>query len=541
MKVRFASAILSIAMLSGALIATRPASAAGQQCDSLAMLKLPDATITGATLEPAGPFTPPAPPGVEAAAQNRVVRPIDMPSFCRVEITVKPAVRIEVWMPASGWNGNFEGIGGGGYVGNIGYAGLGNAVKAGYAAGNTDTGHVGGTADFALGHPELVTDFAYRAVHEMTLKSKAVVEAFYGKAPARSYYNGCSQGGRQGLEEAQKFPADYDGIVSGAPAVYHTAGMIRNIAAAQATLGDPDAYVPAAKLPAIQAAAFAQCDQIDGLKDGLIDDPRKCHFDTSVLLCKAGESDSCLTAKQITGLNALYADAKDGNGKLIYPGRFPGAESGWTSFVIGTPGKGGSSLVAGIGYMRFFIFNDPNWDYKTFDWSKDPQKAMDNPESKLIDAPSPDLKAFHDRGGKLIMYQGWGDEAVAPMATLHYYKEVVATSNGGKADSKDYETETEIFDKAAAKTGDFYRLFMAPGMDHCFGGPGPNVFDHQAAMVNWVENKQPPEKIIATHSTKGTVDRTRPLCAYPMTAQYSGSGSIDDAANFVCKMPPAAK
>src|SRR6185503_2940139 len=274
--------------MAGAMVAlwVPPIAAAAQPCESLMSLKLPDTTITAAAAVQGGPFAPPAPPvpGARAGA------PLPVPSFCRVQLTIAPQIRVEVWMPAAGWNGKFQGVGGGGFAGMIVYGALANALRSGYATASTDTGHQGNTAEFALGHPELVVDFGYRAIHEMTVKGKQITEAFYGMAPRESYFVGCSTGGRQALSEAQRYPDDYDGIVAGAPAIDWTRLNLSGIWGSLATLKDPDSYIPASKLPAIHAASVTACDQSDGIKDGLVSDPRACKFDPSTMVCKAGDA-----------------------------------------------------------------------------------------------------------------------------------------------------------------------------------------------------------------------------------------------------------
>ena len=302
-----------------ALLPHVPMQAAAPDCEPLSKLALPGATITEARSVPAGAFTPPE------------GKPIpDLPSFCRVAGVIKPSsdsnIQFEVWMPASGWNGKFQGIGNGGFAGSISYAGLAGAVRHGYATASTDTGHhaSGTDAGWALNHPEKIVDFGYRAIHETAAKAKAIIHAFYGEAPRRSYFSSCSNGGRQALMEAQRFPDDYDGIIAGAPANFWTHLLTQAAWDIQATMQDPAAYIPAAKIPAIEAAALAACDALDGVKDGVLDDPSKCHFDPSQLLCKGPESDACLTAPQVGALKKIYAGPRDSKGRQIMPGFSPG-------------------------------------------------------------------------------------------------------------------------------------------------------------------------------------------------------------------------
>jgi feruloyl esterase len=281
---------------------------------------------------------------------------------------------------------------------------------------------------------------------------------------------------------------------------------------------------------------MAQCDALDGLKDGIVDDPRKCKFDTSVLLCKGADSDTCLTAKQLTALNTLYADVKYPDGKEIYPAYEPGTERGWNLTTGAAPGRS-AFFNLGVGYMRYFVYGDPNWDFHSLDIAKD-MPLVDNEKTRsALDSTNPDLNPFRDHGGKIILYQGWGDDAVSPLHTINYYKSAVTVATGVGKGGDALTPENAEFDKASGQAGSFIRLFMVPGMNHCGGGTGPNVFDGFSALVNWVEKKQAPEQIVASHMSSGVADRTRPLCPYPQTAQYTGKGSVDDAANFVCKLP----
>jgi len=513
---------------------TPPIAAAAQPCESLTSLKLPDTTITAATLVQEGPFAPPAPPvpGARAGA------PLPVPSFCRVQFTVVPQIRVEVWVPATGWNGKFEGVGGGGYAGNISYPAMAIALRAGYATASTDTGHVGGDGSFALGHPELVIDFGYRAIHEMTVKGKQVVEAFYGMRPRESYFVGCSTGGRQGLAEAQRYPDDYNGIVSGAPAIDWPHLLVSAVWNAQATLKDPASYIPPTKLSAINEATLAACDATDGVKDGLVADGRQCKFDPSSLVCREGDSPTCLTPKQAEALKKIYTGPRYADGKQIYPPRLPGVERGWGNFTTGPEPGRAANVILGGGYLKYFVLQDANADPLAFDFATD-MKKVDNDEKDIVALQTfnTNLKPFRDRGGKLILYHGWGDDAISPLNTINYFKMVVDKTTGGPKATDASALEDAAFQQAARKTGDFMRLFMVPGMNHCGGGPGPNTFDAVTALSNWVEKKQAPDVLPGAHMTNGVADLTRPLCPYPQVAQYSGQGDVKDAANFSCRMP----
>jgi feruloyl esterase len=503
-------------------------SAQAATCEDLAALKLPDTTITLAKTV--------APGGYSSAAPYK-----DLPAFCRVAGVIKPTsdsdIKFEVWLPVANWSGKFHGIGNGGFAGSISYSGLAGAVLRGHATASTDTGHTGGNAEFALGHPEKLIDYGHRAIHEMTVKAKLIIAAFYGNAPKHSYFASCSNGGRQALMEAQRYPQDYDGLIAGAPANNFTntlKGFAWNMLHTQGTEG---AYISAKKLKAIEAASAAACDERDGVKDGVLDDPTKCKFDPAVLLCKGAETDDCLTEKQIAALKKVYSGPRDAKGKLLIPGFEPGGETGlggWTQWVTGTAtGTGSAQFFFSTQAYKFMVYGNPNWDFKTFNLDKDGPLA----EQKLaphLNAMNADLTEFKKRGGKLILYHGWNDAALPPQNTINYFN-AVQKQAGGKA-------------------GGFVRLYMVPGLQHCTGGPGPNRFgqmivpetfephnDMTLALERWVEAGQAPNEIIAvklqSNDPKSTVVRSRPLCPYPQVARYKGKGSTDDAANFVCVNP----
>ena len=532
--------------------------AAAMPCESLKSISLPGTTITAAELVAAGPYTPPplgpaggpvavgrgpesaavaagaqapatagrgAAAGAQAPAAGRGGRgdqppaapPLMLPAHCRVNAILRPSpdseIEMELWMPAEDWNGKFEAVGNGGWAGVISYAAMASALREGYATASTDTGHKGGNALFAIGHPEKLVDFAYRAVHEMTLKSKALVSAFYDRGPRLSYWNGCSTGGRQGLMAAQKYPDDFDAILAGAPANYQTHLHLWDLSVAVPALKDPAAAVPAAKLAMLNKAVVEACDAHDGVKDGLLNDPRSCHFDPSTLLCKGADGDTCLTPPQVESVKRMYSAVKTRSGEAVFPGKDPGSETGWN--VIS-----GGSQPPGVSVGSFQVaYNDANWDWKTFDLDRD-LKAVDEKVGSTINAINPDLSAFKARGGKLLLYHGWNDTAISAGNTVNYYSSVLA--------------------KMGPKQDNFVRLFMAPGMQHCGNGPGPNQVNYMGALERWREGNVAPDQLIASHVTNNRVDMTRPLCPYPQLAQYKGAGSTNDAANFVCKAPAKA-
>jgi feruloyl esterase len=484
--------------------------AAAVPCESLAKLALPHATITLAQPVAAGQLSLPAGavpsfPGFPAPKFD------NLPAFCRVAATLTPSadsnIKIEVWMPASAWNGKLESVGNGAWAGSIGYRDLATALTAGYAAASTDTGHTETTAAFVVGHPEKLVDFAYRAIHEMTLAGKDIVVGYYGNGPIRTYFNGCSTGGRQALAEAQRFPADYDGIIAGAPANYPTHLQGAQVWTAKISNQYPAGHIPPSKYPLIHNAALEACDALDGVKDRVLEDPTRCHFDPQVLLCKHGDDPSCLTAPQVEVARKIYS----GPGASLFPGLERGSELGWTNLSSPTP------MALAQETYQYLVFHDPHWDYLTFDPARDMALA-DKIAGPTMNSTDPNLNPFFQRGGKLLMYHGWADPGIAPRNSVNYYKSVVDTVGTVQA--------------AAS-----IRLFMVPGMGHCAGGDGTDTFDKIGTLAQWVERNQAPDRIPAAHRTQGVVDRTRPLCPYPEVAQYKGTGSTDDAANFVCRAP----
>jgi feruloyl esterase len=494
------------------LLLIAPAALAAS-CEELAALKLADTTITAAQSVAAGAFTPPAaPPGKGKGGGANAFA--GLPAFCRVAFTARPSpdseIRVELWMPASGWNGKFEGNGNGGWNGNIAPNTLAAGLQLGYAAAMTDTGHQGGSASFALGHPEKVVDFGHRAVHELAVKSKLILEAFYGRAPRFSYWNGCSAGGRQGIMEAQRYPGDFDGIVAGAPGINWSGRAMQAVWIGQAAHKSEASAIPAAKFAAVHNAVLEACDAIDGVQDGVLENPVKCRFDPQTIQCKGADDNSCLTPAQVETARAIYSDVINPRTRqVLFQRHEPGSEMGWNTMA------GPQPLGLGLDLFRYVVFQDPNWDYKTFDFAADVDKTRQ--ASAAMDALSPDLTAFFARGGKLLHYHGWADPQISPGASVAYFESVARAAGG------------------PARIQDNYRLFMVPGMAHCGGGDGVSTFDMLTVLEQWVEQKKAPDQVPASRLRNGAVDRTRPLCPYPQVAVYKGSGSIDDAANFSCR------
>jgi len=503
-----------VALALSATLASSPAS-----CENLKSISLPNATIVAAEMVPAGPYTPPgrggapAPPAAAPEGRGRggpAAPPQIVPARCRINAILRPSpdseIEMEAWLPDN-WNGKFQFVGGGGWAGIISFPAMVNAVLEGYATASTDTGHKGGNALFAINHPEKVVDFAYRAVHETTVQTKALIAKYYDRPARLSYWNGCSTGGRQGLMEAQKFPDDFDAIIAGAPANFQTHLHAWDLSVAVPALKDPAAAVPAAKLLMLNEAALNACDAQDGVKDGIINNPRACKFDPSVLLCKNGDAPNCLTAPQLESVKRAYATTKLKSGEAVFPGKEPGSETGWNVLA--------GQTAPGVSVGSFQVaYNDANWDPKTFDVDRD-LKITDEKVGSIINAVNPDLSAFKAHGGKLLLYHGWNDTAISPGNTINYYESVLKKM-GGKQD-------------------DFVRLYMAPGMQHCGNGPGPNQINYMAIMERWRESNQTPAAIEAYHVTNNRVDISRPLCPYPQVATYKGTGSPNDAGNFACR------
>ena len=480
---------------------------AATACADLAKLTLPETRITRAERVPAGEFTA---PGVQ--------RPLNVPALCRVAGTVAPAINFEVWLPeGTSWNGRFQAVGGGGLAGIISYPAMAEAVRAGYASSSTDTGHVS-TDTTWMTDRQRVVDYGYRAIHEMTVKAKAVIEEHYGREAEYSYFNGCSTGGRQGLMTAQRFPDDYDGIVSGAPVNRFTQLHMGQLWMAHATLKKPGAVLTRDDLTRVGEAAVAQCDANDGVKDGILTDPSTCNFDPSKV--------PGLSAAQVEALKLAYQGAVNPRtGDQFYAGLEPGGEGpqpgnpGWGMLMNGqTPFAISSSVLGGLG------FENPSWDWKTFDFDSDVE-LIDAKLFGVLNAVDPDLRDFKNGGGKLIVWHGWNDPGVMPQQTIDYYNSVVEFAS--KATDSD----------GAAFTDEYLRLFMLPGVGHCRGGVGPDQVDWMAALAGWVEKGQKPATIAASAVRDGEVTMTRPLCPHPQVARYKGRGDTNDAAGFECAAP----
>jgi len=487
--------------------------ARGRSCESLASLHLSETTITGATEITSGSFQPPFGPPLSG-----------LPAFCRVTLTVSPQINVEVWLPLVTWNGRFQAVGGGGYAGVISYGALAIALRAGYATASTDTGHSAVTqpgGSFALtpsGQLDfpIIEDFAFRSEHQMTLKGKTVLQDFYGRPAAFAYWNGCSTGGRQGLMEAQRFPDDYDGILAGAPAINWSKFIPAEFWPQLVMLQAHD-FVPQCKFAAANAAAIAACDGLDGVVDGVIDDPRACHFDPASLI---GTTTPCgtITATDADIIRAIWQGPRGPQGQFLWFGLEPGAS--FTGLANTQDASDGLPFPIATDWIKFFLLQNPGWDWHTATYPEFVQLFRQSVEeySRVIATDDPNLDAFEDHGGKLIIWHGWADQLIFPRGTIQYYERVQQAMGGGR------------------RTDEFARLFMAPGVAHCGGGTGPAPADPFGALVNWVEHHQAPDQLLATKTdATGAVVESRPLCPFPLEARYTGHGSTNDAANFTCR------
>jgi len=517
--------------------------AAALPCEGLTAVKLEKATITSVEMVPEGlapargggqgrgagagqPGRGGAAAGAPAAAGSEAnggrgaavparaggppAAPAVIPAHCRVQLDLKPSsdslIKMEMWLPpAAAWNGKFMGVGNGGFAGSIqGLASdMPQALRLGYATAGTDTGHQDQGGTWAIGHPEKMIDFGYRATHEMTLKAKQLVKEFYDRTPQYAYFKGCSTGGRMALMEAQRYPDDYDGIIAGSLANRHihmwTAGVERSVNLTR----HPEGAISAEQATQINAMVMNTCDT---RKDGFLNNPKACKVDFAALKCKAGANAdaTCLTDAQLKTVETYYRGVRNSKGDLIFSGQALGNPIGAQRPSAQGPG--------GVYDLVKIAYNDPNADWHTFDLDRD-MKYLDE-KIGYVDAVDTDMSKYKKSGGKLIITHGWADTGITPENTVWYYESVL--------------------DKMGKDQSDWMRLFMAPGMGHCGGGPGVNTFDSIGALEKWVEKGVAPDTMIGVGR-----DMTRPLCQYPMAAEYKGTGDSKDAANWSCKAPAA--
>jgi len=538
------------------------APAAATPCTDLLSLQLEHTIITSAQDNTTGTFVVPGSAPFTG-----------LPAFCRVTATLIPtsdsSIRIEVWLPETTWNGRFLGTGGGGFQGTITYRELASGIQFGFAAANSDlgtgssgcsplfcgsAGNMGNPLAIAFGdpaapstglfgHPERIKDFGYRAIHLMTVRGKEIANAFYRRSASKAYFAGCSTGGQNALMEAQRFPEDYNGILAGAAAFNRTHLHMAGLSVWQNTHATPGRFILPGQMTLINKAVLAQCVGRDGgaTTDQFLTDPRDCQFDPKALQCTGSNlPPACLTAEQVTTIRNYYAGTIDPRtGQVINPGAERGNE---TDNILALGLEFAENLPEppfdGLFYWVFgpsFGYPTGKPNYATFDFDRDVD-TVDDQLAKVLNATSTDLSEFNERGNKLIMYHGWADPLIPSPSSINYFNALVAGDNG---DNVQLAGVVRSLDRAhrLARTQKYARLFMVPGMFHCAGGPGPNVFDAITPLINWVENGVAPETIVATkfvNDTPPAVVMTRPLCVYPKVAKYIGSGSTSVAANFTC-------
>jgi feruloyl esterase len=503
-------------------------------CEKLADFKLSHYVITSAAIAPEANIAPPFPGAPSVTA----------PARCEVKAVSRPTsdseIKIEVWLPIKEWNGKYYQVGNGGWAGVVPLTAMVAPLRRGYVVAGTDGGHsgggLGGAITWAIGHPEKLIDFGYRALSETSVLAKALIRAHYGKGPSHNYFVGCSDGGREALMQAQRFPEDFDGIIAGAPANEWSGLCTSFLWNAHALSQEPQSAIPAAKLAMVQKAVHAACDLLDGVKDGLIENPNACRFDPATLACNGADASDCLTPLQIAALKKIYSGPQNPRtGKSIYPGIPPGFEATWAPWIVNPAGQT-LQFGFGISYYRMAVFEDSNWDHRKLDFDADVAFG-ERKAGSILSATNPDLRSFRAHGGKLIQYHGWGDTAIPAGGSIDYYQSVLAF----------FERYPDP--RSSSKSvKDFYRLFLVPGMAHCAGGVGPASFgngsgesrdperDMVSALERWVEKGVPPDRLIGAGITGDDTKTklTRPLCPYPQIARYNGTGDTNDAANFTC-------
>jgi feruloyl esterase len=544
-------------------------------CESLADVTLPNnSTITVAQTVSTGTFSNPDGTGNQSG----------LPTFCRVSGYAAPSsdshIGWEVWLPVSGWDGRYQQVGNGGLNGSLYYTRLGDMVKRGYVVAATDGGHVG-TGAFPnwdssqiIGHPERIIDYTFRA-HQVTHdNAMALIQAYYGKAPERAYFVGCSDGGREGLMMAKRFPSYFDGVVAGAPANYFTHLLINGVKMAN-LFGDPARAIPAAKVPAVEKASTAACQSV---LPGLVEDPRQCHWDPGSLLCKDADNANCLTAAQVeTVRDVMKGTFNPRTGRVIFPGYY--LFSGVEGFIVPKPNEIAQQIHQFVPALGALAYQDTGHNFQKFDFDSDVD-IVDNSlwGSNMLVFPE-DLSAFKARGGKVLMYHGWEDPVISPYNSINFYERLIHV-NANRADASLLDTAhpnleypftpygsdltsirsatpssgkavRDAYTRSLAATRQFARFYMIPGINHCLGGPGPQSWTDASrqygelveALENWVEKGTAPNRIVvskhANDKPDGSVQYTHPLCLYPTVATYKGSGSPTNAENWICQSPGA--
>ena len=517
-----------LAAASAAPVTIEAPPASPPACEALANLTLANTTITSSKAVPPGAFTPPGGRAGRGSAE--------LPALCQVHGVLAPMphsnIQFEVWLPVANWNGKLQVVGNGGLAGTIGYPAMATAVRDGFAAASTDTGHSSTESPAWLEDRDRLIDYSYRALHLTTVNAKAIVHAYYSEEAKRAYYTGCSTGGKQGLMEAQRYPADFDGILAGDAANFWTHQMASEVWNGAVT-STPETNLAKEKLELLQDATLKACDALDGAVDGLVSDPARCHFDPAKLQCTGTDSATCLTPAQVDAVRKIYdGPVNPRTGRRLYPGLYPGGELGWAAnTVINKTTKSG---VSSYDFWGYAFYHKADWPFPAFDFDKDVQHA-DEDLGPITNATNPNLEEFRKLGHKLIYYHGAADPLIPARNGIDYFESVVS------------------FEKGLQRTQSFFRAFLVPGLYHCSGGPGPIAFgtslpapadqrdaDHDAlrALERWVETGTAPARIIGSKyvdndPAKGLALQ-RPLCPHPQVAHYKGSGDMNDAANFAC-------
>ncbi|HEU5352238.1 MAG TPA: tannase/feruloyl esterase family alpha/beta hydrolase [Terracidiphilus sp.] len=514
---------LIISSLGLLIVATSILQAQALKCASLKAQRFATTHIHSAESVAAGPFNIPQEGPVPASSEA-------VPAFCRVRGEVAPHIGFELWMPAKGWNGRLVSVGSGGFGGAIDFRALAKRLRQGYSGTANDTGHEGQGYEW-MHDPAARRAWGHSATHDVTGPVKEIVRAFYRRAPAYSYFVGCSTGGAQAMEEAEFFPGDFNGIVAGSPGMYYSHLMLSFLWGLK--VATENAPLSQQKLQFLNRAVMNQCDQEDGVKDGVLENPLACHFNPATLLCKEPNTKDCLTHEEVKTAELMYRGPRNPRaGMEIYPGFVPGSEAspeftGAISWAYGwTLIQGPLATQYAIPLLKNMVFGN-KWDWKTFDFDHDVQR-VDRRLHSDIDSTDPDLRGFRARGGKLIMIQGWGDPFNAQTFPIEYYKQVVRLFAANEGERR-----------AERTVNGFFRLFMAPGMGHCAGGPGPSEANDLDTLRAWVEKGKAPDLLVARKITLPTGKparpaMTRPLCPYPEVARWTKKGSTNDGNNFIC-------
>lgn len=444
--------------------------------------------------------------------EQRFGADLSLPAHCKVAAVLSPsddsAISMELWLPEK-WNGKFLALGNGGWAGSISFSAMAIGLQAGYAVASNDTGHTGSSASFAVGHPEKVVDFAWRAMHEMVVNSKTLIENYYQRPPQFSYYQGCSTGGRQGMMSAQRFPEDFDAIIAGAPVYNQLALNAVQFHNMKSLIENRSLALSPEKVQLLHNALMTSCEANDGVADGFLNNPLACSFEPEVLRCESAQTSVCLTAEELSSVDRVFNGTYGSNGTLLYPGHAPGFELGWR-----IPAENATPSPLQTEATQYVAYEDPNWDWREFELERD--LALVRNKAGFIEALDADLSEFKARGGKILFYHGWNDPGPSPINTINYYNDVLTTVDGNN--------------------DDWLRLFMMPGMGHCRGGVGPDQADFLGTMEAWFEKGITPQSITSSRIREGRVDMTRPLCAYPSIATWDKQGNPNDVASYDCQI-----